>query len=166
MGTARHHSTPSPSSQIPSSSLRSHNTVAMASSLRMSAPKMANMAAQSSVKVARQNTAFNTMKRSSNMMAAIRTKASPIGMQAKRAYSSEMANALVQVSQNMGMGSAAIGLGGAGIGIGLVFAALLQAVARNPSLRGQLFSYAILGFAFVEAIGLFDLMVAMMCKYV
>merc|ERR1712078_798050 len=132
-----------------------------------SAPKMANMAAQSSVKVARQpmmaqnftraysaaarqNTAFNTMKRSSNMMAAIRTKASPIGMQAKRAYSSEMANALVQVSQNMGMG----------------FAALLQAVARNPSLRGQLFSYAILGFAFVEAIGLFDLMVAMMCKYV
>ncbi|KAI7510007.1 hypothetical protein KC347_g4703 [Hortaea werneckii] len=153
----------------------------MASSLRMSAPKMANMAAQSSVKVARQpmmaqkftraysaaarqNTAFNTMKRSSNMMAAIRTKASPIGMQAKRAYSSEMANALVQVSQNMGMGSAAIGLGGAGIGIGLVFAALLQAVARNPSLRGQLFSYAILGFAFVEAIGLFDLMVAMMCK--
>merc|ERR1711939_227391 len=174
--TARHHSTPSPSSQIPSSSLRSHNTVAMASSLRMTAPKMANMAAQSSVKVARQpmmaqkftraysaaarqNTAFNTMKRSSNMMAAIRTKASPIGMQAKRAYSSEMANALVQVSQNMG-------LGGAGIGIGLVFAALLQAVARNPSLRGQLFSYAILGFAFVEAIGLFDLMVAMMRKYV
>merc|ERR1712193_114666 len=143
-----------PSSQIPSSSLRSHNTVAMASSLRMTAPKMANMAAQSSVKVARQpmmaqnftraysaaarqNTAFNTMKRSSNMMAAIRTMASP-----------------------------AIGLGGAGIGIGLVFAALLQAVARNPSLRGQLFSYAILGFAFVEAIGLFDLMVAMMCKYV
>ena len=35
----------------------------------------------------------------------------------------------------------------------MVFAALLSAVARNPSLRGQLFSYAILGFAFVEAIG-------------
>lgn len=79
---------------------------------------------------------------------------SPIGRQASRAYSSEMANALVQVSQNMGMGSAAIGLGGAGIGIGLVFASLLSSVARNPSLRGQLFSYAILGFAFVEAIGL------------
>merc|ERR1712115_700508 len=122
--TARHHSTPSPSSQIPSSSLRSHNTVAMASSLRMSAPKMANMAAQSSVKVARQpmmaqkftraysaaarqNTAFNTMKRTSNMM----NKASPIGAQASRAYSSEMANAMVQVSQNLGMGQAAIGLG-------------------------------------------------------
>ena len=42
----------------------------------------------------------------------------------------------------------------AGVGIGLVFASLLTAVARNPSMRGQLFSYAILGFAFVEAIGL------------
>jgi F-type H+-transporting ATPase subunit c len=86
--------------------------------------------------------------------------------QARRHYSSEIAQAMVEVSQNMGMGSAAIGLGGAGVGIGLVFAALLMAVARNPSLRGQLFSYAILGFAFVEAIGLFDLMIAMMCKYV
>lgn len=91
---------------------------------------------------------------------------SVITRQTARPYSNEIANALVQVSQNIGMGSAAIGLGGAGIGIGLVFSALLTAVARNPSLRGQLFSYAILGFAFVEAIGLFDLMVAMMCKYV
>jgi F-type H+-transporting ATPase subunit c len=84
----------------------------------------------------------------------------------KRAYSSEIAQAMVEVSKNIGMGSAAIGLTGAGIGIGLVFAALLNGVARNPALRGQLFSYAILGFAFVEAMGLFDLMVAMMCKYV
>ncbi|CAH0037800.1 unnamed protein product [Clonostachys solani] len=83
----------------------------------------------------------------------------------RRAYSSEIAQALVEVSKNIGMGSAAIGLTGAGIGIGLVFAALLNGVARNPALRGQLFSYAILGFAFVEAIGLFDLMVALMAKF-
>lgn len=73
---------------------------------------------------------------------------------------------MVEVSKNLGMGTAAIGLTGAGIGIGLVFAALLNGVARNPALRGQLFSYAILGFAFVEAIGLFDLMVALMAKFV
>ncbi|KAK5174021.1 uncharacterized protein LTR77_001101 [Saxophila tyrrhenica] len=147
---------------------------------------MASMAASSSIKAARpmlktqqvqklsraysaatrQNTAFTTMKRTSTLLNAARTKGSPLAFQASRAYSSEMANALVQVSQNLGMGQAAIGLGGAGIGIGLVFAALLSGVARNPSMRGQLFSYAILGFAFVEAIGLFDLMVAMMCKYV
>lgn len=84
----------------------------------------------------------------------------------KRAYSSEIAQAMVEVSKNLGMGSAAIGLTGAGIGIGLVFSALLTSVARNPALRGQLFSYAILGFAFVEAIGLFDLMVALMAKFV
>jgi len=40
---------------------------------------------------------------------------------------------------------------GAGVGIGVVFGALILGVARNPSLRGQLFSYAILGFAFAEA---------------
>ncbi|KAF7845845.1 hypothetical protein BT93_L0381 [Corymbia citriodora subsp. variegata] len=139
---------------------------------RFVAPKIAQMAArpalrQSLVKpmVAQRaisglrTTPFQAVKRQS-ILSMTKT---PV---ARRAYSSEMANALVQVSQNLGMGQAAIGLGGAGIGIGLVFAALLQGVARNPSLRGQLFSYAILGFAFVEAIGLFDLMVAMMCKYV
>merc|ERR1711879_837279 len=165
---------PNPSTH-PSQLHLTHPISIKMSSFRVAAPKMASMAAQSSVKVARpafqaaqlqkftraysavpKNTVFNTMKRT-QMMA---RQASPI---AKRAYSSEMANALVQVSQNIGMGSAAIGL--AGVGIGLVFAALINAVARNPSLRGQLFSYAILGFAFVEAIGLFDLMVAMMAKF-
>lgn len=84
----------------------------------------------------------------------------------KRAYSSEIAEAMVESSRNLGMGFAAIGLTGAGVGIGLVFASLLNAFARNPALRGQLFQYAILGFAFVEAIGLFDLMIALMAKFV
>ena len=44
--------------------------------------------------------------------------------------------------------------------IGVVIAALILGVARNPSLRGQLFSYAILGFAFSEATGLFALKMA------
>lgn len=105
---------------------------------------------------------MQTMKRSS----IINTTTRSAFKQQARPYSSEMANALVEVSKNLGMGSAAIGLTGAGIGIGLVFAALLNGVARNPALRGQLFSYAILGFAFVEAIGLFDLMVALMAKFV
>lgn len=105
---------------------------------------------------------IQSMKRSSIVNATTRSAF----QQQTRSYNSEMANALVEVSKNLGMGSAAIGLTGAGIGIGLVFAALLNGVARNPALRGQLFSYAILGFAFVEAIGLFDLMVALMAKFV
>ncbi|KAL3461204.1 hypothetical protein BJX64DRAFT_165984 [Aspergillus heterothallicus] len=108
-------------------------------------------------------TPFQTIKRQQPSMIQASARQA---FAARRQYSSEIADAMVQVSQNVGMGSAAIGLGGAGIGIGLVFGSLLLAVSRNPALRGQLFSYAILGFAFVEAIGLFDLMVAMMCKYV
>lgn len=109
-------------------------------------------------------TAFQTPKRSSMVNANMRQAFANV--QNRRQYSSDVANAMVEVSKNMGMGTAASGLGGAGIGIGLVFAALLMSVSRNPALRGQLFTYAILGFAFVEAMGLFDLMVAMMCKYV
>ncbi|KAK3385001.1 mitochondrial ATP synthase protein 9 [Podospora didyma] len=108
---------------------------------------------------------LQTLKRQQMSSIVNATTRNAFNLQTKRAYSSEIANAMVEVSKNLGMGSAAIGLTGAGIGIGLVFAALLNSVARNPALRGQLFSYAILGFAFVEAIGLFDLMVALMAKF-
>ncbi|KAG9241217.1 ATP synthase subunit C-domain-containing protein [Calycina marina] len=65
----------------------------------------------------------------------------------------------------IGSGAAAAGLIGAGTGIGSVFAALITGVARNPALRGQLFSYAILGFAFAEATGLFALMVSFLILF-
>ncbi|KAI4257648.1 MAG: hypothetical protein L6R42_005523 [Xanthoria sp. 1 TBL-2021] len=89
----------------------------------------------------------------------------PLSRQAFRPYSSELANALVEAGQQVGTGLATIGLAGAGVGIGTVFGALITGVARNPSLRGQLFSYAILGFAFAEATGLFALMVAFMIRF-
>ena len=53
----------------------------------------------------------------------------------------------------IGAGLAAIGLIGAGTGIGTIFGSLINAVARNPGQRGQLFTYAILGFALAEATG-------------
>ncbi|CAK7568385.1 MAG: ATPase complex subunit 9 [Sporothrix epigloea] len=108
---------------------------------------------------------FQAVKRQQTPSLLTQAVAKKAAFTGRRAYSSEIAQAMVEVSKNIGMGSAAIGLTGAGIGIGLVFAALIQGVARNPALRGQLFSYAILGFAFVEAIGLFDLMVALMAKF-
>ena len=61
---------------------------------------------------------------------------------------------------------ATTGLIGSGVGIGIVFRALIICVSRNPSLRGQLFNYAILGFAFSEATGLFALMMAFLLLYV
>jgi len=67
---------------------------------------------------------------------------------------------MIQAAKIIGTGMATTGLIGAGVGIGVVFGALILGVARNPSLRGQLFAYAILGFAFAEATGLFALMMA------
>ncbi|KAK7923624.1 ATPase- F0 complex- subunit C- DCCD-binding site [Apiospora marii] len=130
---------------------------------KVARPAMRAQAPAAAAKRTMTSNAFQTVKRqqASKIVNATTRQA----FQTRRAYSSEIAQAMVEVSKNLGMGSAAIGLTGAGIGIGLVFAALLNSVARNPALRGQLFSYAILGFAFVEAIGLFDLMVALMAKF-
>ena len=72
---------------------------------------------------------------------------------------------MVQSAKIIGTGLATTGLIGAGVGIGVVFGALILGVARNPSLRGQLFSYAILGFALTEALGLFGLMMAFLLLY-
>merc|ERR1712107_516288 len=58
----------------------------------------------------------------------------------------------------IGAGAATVGVAGSGAGIGSVFGSLIIGYARNPSLKQQLFSYAILGFALSEAMGLFCLM--------
>lgn len=60
---------------------------------------------------------------------------------------------------------ATIGLVGAGAGVGIVFAALMLAFSRNPSLKNELFGYAVLGFALSEATGLFALMVAFLILF-
>lgn len=73
---------------------------------------------------------------------------------------------MIQAARIIGTGLATTGLIGAGVGIGVVFGALIIGVSRNPSLRGQLFAYAILGFAFAEATGLFALMMAFLLLYV
>lgn len=73
---------------------------------------------------------------------------------------------MLQSSKIIGAGLATVGLAGAGVGIGVVFGALILGVARNPSLKNQLFSYSILGFAFSEATALFALMMALLLLYV
>merc|ERR1712032_942179 len=55
----------------------------------------------------------------------------------------------------IGAGAATFGVAGFGAGIGTVFGSLIIGYARNPSLKQQLFSYAILGFALSEAMGCF-----------
>nr|YP_052723.2 ATP synthase F0 subunit 9 [Starmerella bacillaris]AAR10344.2 ATP synthase F0 subunit 9 [Starmerella bacillaris] len=72
---------------------------------------------------------------------------------------------LVLAGKYMGAGMATIGLLGAGMGMAIVFAALMNGTARNPSLRSSLFTYAMLGFGLVEATGLFCLMMSFMLLY-
>ena len=72
---------------------------------------------------------------------------------------------IVQLGRYIGTGLSAIGLIGPGIGIGLIFASLIIGTSRNPSIRSQLFSYAILAFALVEAIALFALMIAFLVLF-
>ncbi|XP_049636193.1 ATP synthase F(0) complex subunit C2, mitochondrial-like [Suncus etruscus] len=65
----------------------------------------------------------------------------------------------------IGAGAATIGVAGSGAGIGTVFGSLIIGYARNPSLKQQLLSYAILAFALSEAMGLFCLMVAFLILF-
>jgi F-type H+-transporting ATPase subunit c len=66
----------------------------------------------------------------------------------------------IEMARVIGAGLATISITGAGVGIGLVFAALINSYSRTPNLQNQLFTYAIIGFAFCEAIALFGLMMA------
>lgn len=65
----------------------------------------------------------------------------------------------------IGAGLAVIGVVGSGIGIGAIFSSFIQAVARNPEARGEVFTMTMLGFALVEAIALFALVIALLILF-
>ena len=72
---------------------------------------------------------------------------------------------LVLAAKYIGAGISTVGLLGAGIGIAIVFAALINGVSRNPSIKDLVFHMAILGFALSEATGLFCLMVSFLLLF-
>ena len=72
---------------------------------------------------------------------------------------------MVEAAKMIGGGAPAIGVEGSGAGIGTVFGALIQGYARNPSLKGQLFQYAMIGFALSEAMALFALMITFLILF-
>ncbi|PAA73529.1 hypothetical protein BOX15_Mlig002061g1, partial [Macrostomum lignano] len=80
-------------------------------------------------------------------------------------HSSAVRRDIDQAAKYIGAGAATVGVAGSGAGIGNVFGNLVIGYARNPSLKQQLFSYAILGFALSEAMGLFCLMMAFLILY-
>jgi len=76
-----------------------------------------------------------------------------------------LGNAFLEGSKLTGAGLATVGLVGAGAGVGIVFGSLITSVSRNPSMKAELFRFAILGFALTEAVGLLALMVAFLILF-
>jgi F-type H+-transporting ATPase subunit c len=73
---------------------------------------------------------------------------------------------MLAAAQKLGAGLSTFGLAGAGVGIGVIFGSLIIGTSRNPSLKEEMFRYAILGFALTEAIALFALMIAFLILFV
>uniref|UniRef100_A0A8P4K757 ATP synthase lipid-binding protein n=1 Tax=Dicentrarchus labrax TaxID=13489 RepID=A0A8P4K757_DICLA len=91
---------------------------------------------------------------------------SPLTQVALRGFqTSAISRDIDTAAKFIGAGAATVGVAGSGAGIGTVFGSLIIGYARNPSLKQQLFSYAILGFALSEAMGLFCLMVAFLILF-
>lgn len=88
----------------------------------------------------------------------------PINIQTKENYK-QIAAEILSAAKFIGAGAATIGAAGSGAGIGAVFGNLIIGYARNPSLKQQLFTYAILGFALSEVMGLFCLMMAFLILF-
>ncbi|MBL6928018.1 MAG: F0F1 ATP synthase subunit C [Rhodospirillales bacterium] len=65
----------------------------------------------------------------------------------------------------IGAGLAVIGLGGVGAGIGNIFSSLISSIARNPAARSQVFGLAMLGFALVEAVALYALLISFLILF-
>jgi ATP synthase F0 subunit c len=66
----------------------------------------------------------------------------------------------VAAAKLLGAGLAVLGVIGPGIGIGLIFAAFISAVGRNPAAEGSIRTTMFLGFALVEALAIFALLIA------
>ena len=71
----------------------------------------------------------------------------------------------VEAAKMIGAGLALFALFGVGLGIGNIFSTLISSVARNPSVKDQVFPIAILGFALTEAVALFAIVVSILIIY-
>ena len=88
-----------------------------------------------------------------------------LGSQIRQLQTSVSLRDIDQAAKYIGAGAATVGVAGSGAGIGSVFGSLVMGYARHPVLKQQLFSYAILGFALSEAMGLFCLMMAFLILF-
>lgn len=72
---------------------------------------------------------------------------------------------LVYTGKLIGAGLSSIGLMGASVGLGVLFGCYLISLSRNPGLSSVLFSNLVLGFALIEAMALFSLLMSFMILF-
>jgi len=60
---------------------------------------------------------------------------------------------------------ATVAVGGCAQGIGQLFAAMVMGLARNPSMKEDLFTYTLIGMGFLEFLALGVILIAMMLLY-
>jgi F-type H+-transporting ATPase subunit c len=71
-----------------------------------------------------------------------------------------------EAAKLIGAGLAVIGLGGVGAGIGNIFASMISAVGRNPAAASNVQGFMWIGFALVEAVALYALLIALLLLFV
>jgi len=71
----------------------------------------------------------------------------------------------MNAAKMIGAGLAVVALLGVGIGLGNIFSNLINAIARNPSAKNEIFPVGLLGFALTESIALLAFIVAMIILF-
>lgn len=71
----------------------------------------------------------------------------------------------IAAAKLIGAGLAVIGLGGVGAGIGNIFATMISSVARNPAAEAAVKTTMWIGFALVEAVALYALLISLVILY-
>ncbi|XP_067021280.1 ATP synthase lipid-binding protein, mitochondrial-like [Acropora muricata] len=108
---------------------------------------------------------FSSMQKDNSQVKAVAPSSPVLALASRSFQTSSKVQDVDSAAKFIGAGAATVGVAGSGAGIGTVFGSLIIGYARNPSLKQQLFSYAILGFALSEAMGLFCLMMAFLILF-
>lgn len=66
----------------------------------------------------------------------------------------------IEAARMIGAGLAVFGLVGVGIGIAMIFSSLIKSIARNPEMKKEMRSVALMGFALTEAVALFAMLIS------
>lgn len=70
-----------------------------------------------------------------------------------------------EAAKLIGAGLACVGMAGAGVGLGHIFGQYLSGALRNPSAADGQFGRLIFGFAVIEALGIFSLLIALLLLF-